>query len=262
MMVTDKQYKEHSIFTELRQYADFYKDLSQSIFSFCSMGTGAIANIDTYVYSSMQGTLESMQAVLEMGRINDAYALLRKFYDSAIINVYSNLYLEDHFSIENFIVEQIHNWIQSKEQLPDYRVMSSYIRNSDKLKPINDLLYADDRYKQLRNRCNDHTHYNFFKHLMLNDNEVYLKNRIQSLDILARDTKNIFILNLAYMFFLKYHYMASTDYRDYLECNMEPPQDSQYWVATFVQEIFDKVISLERPDIVAVIKANSAMQLT
>ncbi|WP_232821399.1 hypothetical protein [Acidithiobacillus ferrivorans] len=142
MQVTDKAYTEHQVFAELDQYAKFYKQLAMSVFQFVPMGTKAICNINTYVYSSMQGTVESIKIILLSGRINDAYALLRKYYDSAVINVYSNLYLKDNFSIEKFIVEKINNWLQSKEKLPDYRVMSQYIRASETLKPINDLLWA------------------------------------------------------------------------------------------------------------------------
>jgi hypothetical protein len=146
MMVTDEEYNNHDVFSELECYIDFYKSLSWSVFSFCSMGTNAICNIDSYVYSSIQGTLESIRMILNNGRINDAYALLRKYFDSAIINVYSNLYLKDHFSIENFVVEKINNWLKGKERLPEYRIMPNYIRSSDKVAVINNLLYADDRY--------------------------------------------------------------------------------------------------------------------
>lgn len=104
-----------------------------SVFSFASMGTKAFCNIDTYVYSSMQGTVESIKTILLAGRINDAYALLRKYHDSAVINVYSNLYLRNNFSIENFVVEKIHNWLQGKEKLPEYRIMSQYIKTSEAL---------------------------------------------------------------------------------------------------------------------------------
>jgi hypothetical protein len=261
MMVSDERYKGHLVFAELRQYEDFYEHISDSIFSFPTLGTKAIANIDSYAFSSMRGTLDSMRIILEIGRINDAYALLRKFYDSAIINVYTNLYLQDNFSIDNFIVEKISNWMNNKEKLPKYGVMSDYLKASNKLNPINTLLSADNRYQLIRNRCNDHMHYNSYSKLMLNDNDIYLKNRLQWLDIFAEDIKNIFILHLAYVFYLKDHYMTSGDYIDFLDCGMEPPEDSQYWVAPFVQEIIDKVLLKERPDIYSVLKSNSAMQL-
>lgn len=134
LQVTDKAYTEHRIFTELERYAEFYERLAMSVFSFPTIGTKSICSIDTYVYSSMQGTVESIKAILLAGRINDAYALLRKYHDSAVINVYSNLYLQDNFSIDNFVVEKIHNWLQGKEKLPEHRVMSQYIKASDTLR--------------------------------------------------------------------------------------------------------------------------------
>lgn len=107
MQVTDKAYQEHRVFAELERYAEFYQQLATSVFLFPTMGTKAICSIDTYIYSSMQGTVESIRAILLSGRINDGYALLRKYYDSAVINIYSNLYLYENFSIENFVVEKI-----------------------------------------------------------------------------------------------------------------------------------------------------------
>ncbi len=254
MMVDNEEYKKHHVFSELEYYISFYESLSRSVIGFCSTGTNAIYNIDSYVFSSIRGTLESILIILKSGRINDAYALLRKYYDSAIINVYSNLYLEDHISIENFIVNKINNWLKGKDQLPEYRAMSNYIRKSEKVAVINNLLYINNRYKKIRERCNDHTHYNFFYNVLLNDNEINLENRLQVLDVFSADVRDIFILHLAYLFLLKEHYMTSSDYVDALECGMTPVVDSQYWVAPFVQAVFDDIISKQRSDIAATIK--------
>ncbi len=226
-----------------------------------TQGTRAICNIDSYVYSSVQGTLESIKNILINGRINDSYALLRKYYDSSIINIYSNLYLSDNFSLDNFIVEKIDNWLKGKEQLPKYRIMSQYIKASEKLKEINDLLYNDRRYKEIRNRCNDHTHYNFYQNVLLNDNEIYLKNRVSALTLFFKDLEQLFILHLSYLFFLKDHYMMSSDYVDSLDLGLPPEEGSQYYVAPFVQNIFDNIIKKNRPDIAETIKAQTEMRL-
>lgn len=257
----NEEYRNHHVFSELKSYVEFYEMLSLSIFGFCKTGTTAIYNIDSYVFSSIKGTLESIRDILFNGRINDAYALVRKYHDSVIINIYSNLYLEDHVSIENFIVEKINNWLKGKDQLPEYRIMSSYIRNSDKVSSINKLLYADNRYKKIRDRCNDHTHYNFFYNVLLNDNEIHLGNRLQVLDNFSSDSRDVFILHLAYLFTLNDHYMTSSDYVDALECGVTPETDSQYWVAPFIQKIFDNVIAKHRPDITSAIKQYTCMQL-
>jgi hypothetical protein len=261
VQVTDKPYQEHRVFTELQRCIEFYEQLAMSVFSFASIGTTAICSIDAYVYSSMQGTVESMRTILLAGRINDAYALLRKYYDSAVINIYSNLYLRDNFSVERIFVEKINNWLHGKEKLPEYRKMSQYIRESVVLKPINDVFGVDDRYKRLRDRCNDHTHYNFYHYAMLNDNEIHVGSRGWWLDRFSADVLDIFILHLGYIFFLNNHYMGSSDYLDALECGMQPEEGSQYWIASFIQEMFDEIITPRRPDITSTIKSHSEMQL-
>lgn len=260
-MTIDNTYKEHQVFKQLSEYADFYKNLSLSIFQFITLGTKAICNIDSYVYSSIQGTLESIKDILIKGRINDSYALLRKYYDSTIINVYSNLYLDDHFSIENFVVEKINNWLKGKVKLPEYRVMSQYIKDSKKLSNINKLLYKDNTYKNIRDRCNDHTHYNFYHYVLLNDNEICLENRLEFLNIFSKDLENIFILHLSYLFYLNDHYMMSIDYVNSLDCGLTPEEGSQYLVAPFIQTAFDTVIKKNRMDLAKEIKSKTSMKL-
>jgi hypothetical protein len=260
-MITDQAYIEHPVFEQLSKYAHFYVNLSSSIVQFVSMGTHAVLNIDTYVFSSMQGTLESIRDILSKGRINDAYSLLRKYYDAAIINVYTDLYLEENLNITNFVVEKIDNWLRGNEQLPDIRGMNNYIQKSTTVNGIYNLLHKDERYSDLRDRCNDHTHYNFYYNVLLNDNQAFLKNRISTLNTFSKDLEDIFILHLSYLFYLNEHYMMASDYIDDLDCGLTPEPDSQYKVAPFVQEIFDSVIKKNRMDLATEIKSKTAMFL-
>ena len=260
--VAESEYQGHKIFQDLGRYIDFYNSWAFSTFSFVTQGTTSIVNIDSYIFSSIKGTLSSIDMILKNGRINDSWALLRMYHDSIIINIYSCLFLKDNFSINNFVVEKINDWLHGKASLPEFRIMSQYIRSHDDLSELNGLIYeTDDRYKKIRNRCNDNTHYNFFKNMLLNDNEIYLKNRILYLDRLLVDLRDLFILHTSYIFFVREHYMASSDYVDYLECGDNPPEDSQYWVAPFIQEIFNNYISTFRPDIANYLKGNLSMHL-
>lgn len=255
------EYTEHSIFEQLQRYSKFYDSLSFSIMHWHTEGTSDLMNIDTYAFTSMKGTIESIMNTLRKGRINDSYALLRKYYDSIIINTYINLYLSDNYSKENFVVTKIDNWRKGTEQLPEYRVMSKYIKESSKLASINELLKRDNRYKQIRKRCNDHTHYNFFRHLLLNDNEMYNPDRLKYLNSFAQDIQAIFIQHFAFIFSLKEYYMMSSDYVDYVEMGVTPEEDSQYWVANFIQETFDEIIKPKRYDIAEELKRKTRMQL-
>lgn len=55
--------------------------------------------------------------------------------------------------------------------------------------------------------------------------------------------------------------MVSSDYLDALEADMRPEEGSQYWVAPFVQKMFDDLITPARPELTALLKSNTSMQL-
>lgn len=256
----DKQYLGHEVFIQLDTYADFYKSLAFSVVNWVPGGIPGALSIDTYVLSSIQGTIESIRDTLKQGRINDAYALVRKYHDSTVINVYSNLYLENNFSVDNFVVRQIDDWVKGKKSLPRFSAMITYIEKDDRMKDVMKLLNADETYRNIRKRCDDHMHYNYFTYVMLNDSDIHV-DRQQHLDQLANDIQQIFIQHFAYLFTVKDHYMTSSDYLDALEIGEQPEVGSQYFVAPFVQEIFDSIMKAKRPDVVAAIKRNTSMQL-
>ena len=67
-----KEYTDHKVFRQLSEFADFYDSLAHATMGFISQGTKAILNLDTYVFSSVKGTLESIKLTLLNGRINDS----------------------------------------------------------------------------------------------------------------------------------------------------------------------------------------------
>jgi len=260
--IKSEKYINHSIFQELEYYITYYDRLSFSILQWLNMGIrGGIFNYESYLLSSLKGTIESIKTLLINGRLNDAYSLTRKYYDSVIINIYSDLYLEDHFSIENMVVQQINNWLHGKEKLPTYKFMYNYLNNHKKLQSINKLLLHKQHYSHLRQRLNDHTHYNFFQYMMFNDNEIYNPKRIETLDQMLNDIRDIFIKHFIWLFTIKEHYMMSSDYRDYLDCGETPPEGLQYDVANFVQETFDNIIKTHREDLAIELKNSTCMNL-
>lgn len=261
MAGVDGRFGRHRVFSELQTYATFYEALADSVWTFGAAGTTAIYNFDSRFYSSIQGTLESICQVLRRGRINDAYALLRKYYDGAIINIYSDLFIKTRLSIENLIVTEVDAWLRGDVPLPTYGAMRRFIASSDEAMPLTRLLTRDERYKSIRDRCNDHMHYNFFSNALLNDNQVDLSSRLGYLDEFAADARDVFVLHVAYVFFVNGHYMSSTDYVDALEVGASPEPGSQYWVAPFVQDVFDDIISEHRPEVGAVVKSNTFMSL-
>jgi len=261
MVKMEQDYLKHPVFGQLTKYATFYENLASTVLSFATMGVQSFFDIDAYVYTSIQGTLDSIKEILLRGRINDGYTLLRKYYDVTIINLYTNLYLNQQFTDKTYVVEKIDNWVKHKERLPDFAKMAEFIENSEKTVKIAKLLHTDNRYRELRRRCDDHTHYNQYYYVLVNDNQVFLQNRVAMLNQFSTDLENIFVLHLAYLFTIKENYMMASDYIDCLDCEISPEQDSQCLVAPFIQEVFDDVIKKSRMDLAIEIKENTAMML-
>lgn len=254
-------YLSHGVFAALEQYAGFYERLSTSIMGFLTPGTSSLINIDTYLYQSIGGTLSSVAVILGAGRINDAYALVRKYFDSVTLSLYVDVYLNDHRDKEAIAVAEINDWLRGKKALPQYDVMKAYVAAANRLKPVIDMLLKPaTRYKGIRDRANGHMHHNDFQFMLLNDRDVNL-DRLPVLDQMESDVTDLFVLHMACVFFMNDHYMMSSDYMDALECGMTPKVDSQYWVAPFVQEVFDDLLTVRRPDVSTVIKNCTSMHL-
>ena len=64
----NKDYLGHNVFDQIQYYADFYTRLALKIMGFIPHGTNKFFNIDTYMYTSIQGTLESIKVILKNGR--------------------------------------------------------------------------------------------------------------------------------------------------------------------------------------------------
>ncbi len=258
----DDTYKNNLVFKKILEYSKFYELLSFSVFGFLTPGISGAISADSYLFSSVQGTLDSIHDVLLKGRINDAYALLRKYNDSIVINIYTTLYCKDKLTEENYVVQKITNWIKGDEKLPEYRIMSQYIRNHTTLIQLNNLVYINDMYKNIRDRCNDNSHYNFYRNVLLNDKDIYNEDRLKELEQFSVDIEMLFLLHITYLFYINDHYMMSSDYRDSMDLGLEPEEGSQYYVAPFVQEIFDNVVKKNRSDIAELITSTTAMKLT
>ena len=76
-----------------------------------------------------------------------------------------------------------------------------------------------------------------------------------------KDFENIFILHVSSLFHINNHYMMSSDYVDALELGFQPEEGSQYWVAPFIQSLFTDYIDIKRPDLSALVRNNTEMQL-
>ena len=235
-------YFKHKVFDDLKYMMEFYDSLSCSCFSFVASGTKGIVNYASYVYSSIEGTLDSITTLLTKGRINDAYTLIRKLFDDILLEIYMDVTLKDKFSLDNYIVEEVNEWIQGKHRIPKSEKILKYLKTSERTRDLYPLFGWDTYLKKNRELLDDSVHSNRYHLMLLNCNRAYIANRERHLKNCEIVLNQLFLLHLSFIFHLNPQYLMASDYMDYMEEGLTPPEGSEAWIAPFAQDAFDRVI--------------------
>lgn len=235
-------YLKHKVFDDLRYMKDFYDSIAMSCFNFAAIGTRGITNYASYVYSAIEGTLDSITILLENGRINDAYTLIRKLFDDILLEIYMDVVLKDKISIDNFFVQEVNEWIQGKRRIPKTDKILKCLKESQRTKDLYPLFGWDTYLKKNRELLDDSVHSNRFKLMMLNCNTVYIKDRVRHLKNCEVMLNQLFLIHLSFIFYLNSHYLMASTYMDYMDMGMMPPKGCENWIASFAQDAFDKII--------------------
>lgn len=214
-------------------------------FVLCGKYTFSLQMIST----AFELTAGSIISCCESGCIADAYSLLRKYRDDLFFYLYVVVYdscnkLDNKSPAVTQMETNIERWI--KDDLDDLHIgtvlqaiaQSSQARSAVqkyKLKP-----YFDTLNKKL----NDYVHSNGVSFYNQNVNAYRGKALQRQLEALLEDMRFITITFLFLLALCSPLSIMSTDYVDCLDCNMTPPEDSQYWVAPFICAFFESNLDL------------------
>lgn len=242
-----KDYREHEIFMNLESMDDFYDFLSDSSFSFSSVGLpGTSSNIDTYIFSSIRGTIDSVRLLLKNAHLNDAFAIVRKYFDEIFLDVYLTVYRKEQIrknpDVLLMIVERVKKWKDETFKMPLYHNMIKYFERSESYRSLFAYFDFEKRYRQIRDILDDNMHMNSYQLMKTNDNSLHNQYKTRYLNLLNTCICNLFRLHFASCLYLNPHYFAASDYVDYLDIGLTPPEGSQYWIANAAQKMFDKMI--------------------
>lgn len=235
-------YLKHKVFEDLKYMMKFYDSISTSCYCFATTGTHGIINYASYVYQAIEGTLDSITILLESGRINDAYTLIRKLFDDILLDIYIDVLLKDKFCIEYIFVQEVNEWIQGKLHIPGTKKILQCLKESQRTKDLYPLFGWNTYLKKNRELLDDSVHSNRFQLLLLNCNTVYIDCREQHLNNCEVMLNQLFLIHLSFIFHLNSHYLMASDYMDYLGMGETPPDGRENWIAPFAQNAFDKII--------------------
>lgn len=180
--------------------------------------------------------------------LSDANILLRKYRDDLFFYLYMLLYSLDPLNNQDpeYLEKEINirAWTENtlnnkKRRLLHSEIMKSIGKNpllQDAVKKHN----LESMFKEIDSALNDYVHgngYNYYNTPVYFEKDVVIKESLEELLLRARGITVTFVFLFA---LCAPYYIASTDYTDYLECGMDPPFDSQYYVAPFIKDFLNK----------------------
>lgn len=261
------EYDNHIIFSEIKIIQDFYEALSycniSPIENVAFMSDSKVFSTSTYIYSSIEGTLESISVLLHNGRCNDAFALVRKYCDSIILDIYKNILSKqvdkefyERLSLEVYKNNKIKQWIDAENRLFEERdIVNVYKAIKKEYPELTKLFNLTDKstlYHKLRDICNDNMHYNYLYTMMANDANMIQSRKDLWMPLLKNMAKAIrlfFTIHFSFIYVGDARILMSSDYIDYMDCGMQPPPGCERWIPNPVQIAFSSIIQKYTPKI-------------
>lgn len=267
----------------------FLEDLSELIFyngriiSFISHNN--VFEFNPTLIKSSAKTLHSIKLCSSIGSFSDANILIRKLRDDLIQYVYilsiiksrnpftesslnsanisnggkipdwllnlrlNQVLTEDEKAVIAWFTNSVSDAPKSiKKRLEFENYMNVLKQNEEVNKVI--LLYNLQKYwEELRKKLNNYVHCNgagySTQNLVLSEDKnlgAYFKNI---------NTRTSYILSffLVLIVMIESSLISSTDYIDHLDCGLEPPENSPYLIAGFIQKFIDEKVTKLHPEL-------------
>ena len=218
------------------------------------------------ILHSTHKTLLSIRLCCEHGNFSDANILLRKYRDDLFFYLYIILVIQDAkelFSSElNKHDKNIEAWTKNSMSNVYITDILKYIGGHPMLKLAVQKYNLRTTFDQIGNVLNTYTHGNGKKYY----NKVLHTYGEENIEDFTRTfSKHLNYITVTFMFLISLIYPLSimaSDYIDCLENEQEPPLDSQYWVASYIQRYFYEKKDLLGKDCIEYLQEETGMNFS
>jgi len=212
--------------------------------------------------TSLELTMGSVIACCESACIADANTLLRKYRDDLFFYLYISVYnrLDADSEKAKSMAAQIRKWLNN--DLTDFQIgqVLKAVAAAPQLRDAVMKYHLKESFQKIGDYLNNYVHgngYTFYNRNVNAYRENELAVELRKLGDNARYMTVVFLLLLIFCFPLS---VMSVDYIDCLELNISPPENSQYWVAPFVERFVRENISLIDANCLDYLRENTMMQ--
>ena len=214
------------------------------------------------ILCSCRLTIGSIISCCETCCIADANTLLRKYRDDLFFYLYIVVYSESEkidgcAEITNKINTNIEQW--TKDKLNDLHI-GTVLKDIASFRPVKD---AERKYKlkpyfdSLGDKLNNYVHSNGKSFYNCQISGYILPKIRKQIEEVSDDMRFITVSFLFLLTLCSPLFIMSSDYVDYLECDLAPQKDSEYWVAPFVVDFFYHNVNLIDESCINYLKENT-----
>jgi hypothetical protein len=282
---------------EIDYLTEFFNSLSELIYSngriISFYSNVEYYTLSTELIDSSTQTLKSIKLCCSIGSFSDANTLIRKLRDDLIQYVYilnviglrkpfleesiNELKIDNPEEFENSILNlQFNNTLTDDEQAVtawfknsvsdlqrpikkklEFENYMKVLKQNDKINQILIEYNLQEYWETLRKRLNNYVHNNgthYSSHNVISANDKNLGTHLKNINIRTTYISSFFLVLLL---MIESSLISSTDYIDHLDCDLQPPEDSQYFIASFVQDFIDKKVSKIHPELKQYLKDNN-----
>lgn len=230
-------------------------------------------------------TLKSIKLCCSIGSFTDANTLIRKYRDDLILYVFildvikkrkpfieSDIENLDIKNVENFTStfsnirfnpdlteneQAVKAWLTNRVlELPrnikfrlSFENYMKSLKQNINVEEILDNYKLQEYWETLRNRLNNYVHNNgnqFTSHNLITSNNENLDIFLKNVNIRTSYITTFFLILIT---MIDSTLFSSSDYSDYLDCGLEPPEDCQYEISNFIQNYIDKEVVKLHPEL-------------
>lgn len=231
-------------------------------FVFVTSGQKTIFFSLNNVMTSLELTIGSVIACCENACIADANTLLRKCRDDLFFYLYISVYNNYYKYSEKGkpMAYQIMRWLNN--DLSDFRI-SEVLKAIGTAPQLRDAVLKynlKESFQKIGDALNNYVHSNGYAYYNRNVNTYKENELIVELRELEAKVRYVTIVFLLFLVFCSPVSVMSDDYTDYLDLNETPPENSQYWVAPFVERFVKENITLIDANCLDYLRENTMMQ--
>lgn len=144
-------YQNHQVFELIDHMMDYYDGISDTSFGFIPNGTLTFGNYETYVYMSISSTLDSIKTLLKAGHISDAFVLIRKLFDTILMEIYFHVMREEKYDwMKSLVVKELDEWMKGERWIPRIGEIQKVLKESKTTKELYPWFPWDTKLKKIR----------------------------------------------------------------------------------------------------------------